>query len=127
MILQALASMLESDGYGTRGTNIFIGQLPAEKNGIYLMLLGGTMFNYSPLEETVVDVYVQDISSEQALSRVQSIKHSYHRHLATEREDEYIHTILALSDAEDMGRDLDYGKIYKITLQLTHRSTNLIS
>lgn len=126
-ILNTFAQMLENDGFGTVGTDIFIGQIPAELNGIYLERIGGTMNLYLPLEESTINLYVQNISSETAIQTIESIKRTYHRHLETGDDDSFIYTILAIADIEDMGRDMDFGKVYKISFAFQHRSRALIS
>ena len=126
-ILSEFADKLQTNGLGTVGTDIFIGQLPAETNGIYLERIGGSMDMYLPIEQTVVNVYVQNIKSSTAISTIETIKRTYHRHLETGTDNSFIYTILALGDVEDLGRDLDYGKIYKITFQITHRARGIIS
>lgn len=126
-ILSEFADMIALAGFGIVGTDIFIGQLPAETNGIYLSRLAGSLSNYLPMEETIVDAYVQNISSQTAIQTMESIKRTFHRHLETQRGNHVIYSILALSDIEDLGRDRDYGKMYKVTFQILHRSTALIS
>lgn len=127
MIDSDFADLLERLGLGTVGTDIFIGQLPAETNGIYIVRVAGTMNNYLPTQETVIDVYVQNISSSTAATKIENVKNALHRHLETEIGTSHIFSILALGDIEDFGRDQDYGKMYKITIQVIHRSTTLIS
>lgn len=126
-ILSEFADILETQGLGTVGTNIFIGQLPAETNGIYLERIGGSMNMYLPIEETIVNLYVQNTSSQSAINTIETIKRTFHRHLETGTDNSFIYTILVIGDVDDLGRDLDYGKIYKVTLQIQHRSKTLIS
>lgn len=126
-IASEFADILEDNGFGTVGTDIFIGTLPDETNGIYIDRVGGTMNNYLPLEEAVLAIYVMDTSSATAISTIESIKRTFHRHLETATANCVIYTILALGDIEDLDRDINFGKIYKLTLQITHRSVGLIS
>lgn len=126
-ILSDLADIFELNGLGTVGTDIFIGSLPAETNGIYLERAGGALNNYLPIEETYINVYVQNTSSQTAIQTIENIKRTFHRHLETSSGNSFIYTILALSDIEDLARDINFGKIYKLTLVVTHRNTALIS
>ena len=126
-VLTVFADMMAAAGLGTVGTNIFIGQLPAEINGIYLVRLGGTMNNYLPIEETLVDVYIQNINAQTAVQTAETIKRTFHRHLETGSDEQFIYTILALSNIDDLGRDQEYGKMYKITFEIEHRATAIIS
>lgn len=126
-ILSTFADKLEADGFGTVGADIFIGQLPAETNGIYLQRTGGALNNYIPIEETFFTVYVQNISSETAIGVIENIKRTYHRHLETGDDNSVIYTILAIGDIADLGREIDYGKVYSISFNIKHRATALIS
>jgi len=116
-----------SAGYGTVGTDIFIGQIPASQNGIYILRSGGQLNNYVPIEETVVDIYVKDTSSSSAIDTLERIKRYIHRMHSTTVASDYIYTFLVIGDVEDVQRDLELAKIYKITLQVVHRDTGLIS
>jgi hypothetical protein len=122
-----LANYLENANYGTVGTNIFAGQIPDETNGIYIVRTGGLPNNYVPIEETVLDIYVKSSSANDCITTLESIKRFIHRMHTTEINDAYIYTFLVLSDVEDVQRDLEYVKIFKITLQVVYRDTGLIS
>lgn len=126
-IASEFADILEAGGFGTVGTDIFVGSLPAETNGIYIDRSGGQLDNYLPIEITDLNVYVQNTSSATAIQTIENIKRTYHRHLETGTANSFIYTILAIGDVEDLGRDINYGKIYKLTLEIRHRSTALIS
>lgn len=126
-ILSDFANMLQIDGFGTVGTDIFVGQMPAETNGIYLQRIGGELNNYLPIESTVVNVYVQNVSSQTAIGTIETIKRTYHRKLESGTDNSLIYTILVMGDVEDMGREIDFGKVYKLTLEITHRLRTLIS
>lgn len=122
-----VAQYLATAGFGVLGTSIFAGQIPAEQNGIYVSRLGGTLNNYVPIEETVIDIYVKDTSSSDAITLIENIKRYIHRMHTTETATTYIYTFLVIGDVEDVQRDTEYTKIYKITLQVVHRAKNLIS
>jgi len=122
-----VGTYLSNAGYGTVGTDIFIGQIPASQNGIYILRSGGQLNNYVPIEETVVDIYVKDTSSSDAISTLESIKRYIHRMHNTTVATDYVYTFLVIGDVEDVQRDLELAKIYKITLQVVHRDTGLIS
>lgn len=122
-----VGTYLQNAGYGTVGTDIYIGQIPATSNGIYVMRSGGSMNNYVPIEESVVDIYVKNTSSADAVDTLESIKRYIHRMHSTTVGNDYVYTFLILGDIEDVQRDLELAKIYKITLQVVHRDTAVIS
>lgn len=126
-VAYTVGTYLANAGYGVIGTDIFIGQIPAAQNGIYIVRTGGQMNNYVPIEESVVDIYVKNTSSEDAIDTLEQIKRYVHRMHSTVVGNDYVYTFLILGDIEDVQRDLELAKIYKITLQVVHRDTALIS
>lgn len=126
-VAYTVAQYLDNAGYGDIGTDIFVGQIPATQNGIYVLRSGGQMNNYIPIEEAVVDIYVKDTSSSNAISTLEQIKRYVHRMHTTQVGNDYIYTLLIIGDIEDVQRDLELAKIYKITLQVVHRDTSVIS
>lgn len=122
-----VGTYLDNAGFGTVGTDIFIGQIPATQDGIYIMRAGGQMNNYVPIEESVVDIYVKNTTSQQAIQTLEQIKRYIHRMHSTTVGNDYIYTFLVLGDIEDVQRDLELAKIYKITLQVVHRDEAVIS
>lgn len=126
-IAYQVAQYLATAGFGVLGTSIFAGQIPAEQNGVYVSRLGGLPNNYVPIEEAVLDIYVKDTSAEDAITKLENIKRYIHRMHSTETASVYIYTFLVIGDVEDVQRDLEYAKIFKITVQVMHRAKNLIS
>lgn len=126
-IAYQVAQYLANAGFGTLGTSIFSGQLPAEQNGVYVCRLGGIPNNYIPIEETVLDIYVKDTSASDAITLLENIKRYIHRMHTTETSSAYFYTFLVIGDVEDVQRDMEYAKIFKITLQVVHRDKSLIS
>ena len=122
-----VGTYLDNANFGTVGTDIFIGQIPATQDGIYIMRAGGQMNNYVPIEESVVDIYVKNTTSQQAIQTLEQIKRYIHRMHSTTIGNDYIYTFLVLGDIEDVQRDLELAKIYKITLQVVHRDEAVIS
>ena len=122
-----VGTYLDNANFGTIGTDIFIGQIPATQDGIYIMRAGGQMNNYVPIEESVVDIYVKNTTSQQAIQTLEQIKRYIHRMHSTTIGNDYIYTFLVLGDIEDVQRDLELAKIYKITLQVVHRDEAVIS
>ncbi len=122
-----VGTYLDNAGFGTVGTDIFVGQIPATQDGIYIMRAGGQMNNYIPIEESVVDIYVKNTTSQQAIQTLEQIKRYIHRMHSTTIGNDYIYTFLVLGDIEDVQRDLELAKIYKITLQIVHRDEAVIS
>lgn len=126
-VAKTVATYLANAGFGTLGTDIFIGQIPDTKQGFFVVRTGGQMNNYVPIEESVVDIYYKGQFSETAIQELEAVKRYIHRMHNTELGQDYIYSFLVIGDVEDVQRDLQYEKIYKITVQVTHRDKTLIS
>lgn len=126
-IAYEVAQYLDDAGFGTLGTDIFVGQLPTETNGVYVIRSGGGLNNYTPIIESIVEIYSAGMTAQTALQKIESIKNYIHRMYGTETDNAYIYTFLVLGDVEDVLRDEEYKKLYKITLQVQHRNTLVIS
>lgn len=126
-IAYQLARYLDDANFGTLGTDIFAGQIPAEINGLYVIRTGGTLEYHLPIEETVLDIYCKNTSSEDCITTLENIKRFIHRMHTTVKGDAYIYSMLVIGDVEDVQRDLEYAKIYKITVLVRHRNTSIIS
>lgn len=126
-VAHVVATYLANAGYGTLGTDIFAGQIPSNIDGLYVVRAGGQMRNYVPVEESVVDIYSKATSSENAVTLLENIKRYIHRMHNTTVGNDYIYSFLVIGDIDDVQRDLELAKIYKITLQVLHRDTAIIS
>ncbi len=126
-IAKEIATYLSTNGFGTVGTDIFVSQIPADSNGIYISFTGGSMSYYLPLEEAVLDIYVKDTSASDAITTLANIKKRVHRMHNTSTANSYIYSILALGNVETVDRDSEYAKLFKITFVVKFRDTALIS
>lgn len=126
-IRKILADYLQKNNFGTVGTNIFIGYMPEGTNGLYIERIGGTLNNYVPIEETAVNLYAKNTKSETAITTLENIKRFIHRMHNTTQDSAYIYTFLTIGDIEDVARDQEYAKIYKLTIQIVYRNTGIIS
>lgn len=122
-----LATYLANAGFGTLNTDIFVGQLPENTNGIWVERIGGTLNNYVPIEESALNIYASNTSAQDAIQALEGIKRFIHRMHSTDQTNAFVYTMLVIGDIEEVSRDLEYNKIYKLTVQLTYRNTTLIS
>lgn len=126
-IAQAFAHYLADNGFGTFGTDIFVGYTPEGENAIWVELIGGSTELYTPVEEAAVNIYIKNTSASDAVDKLNDVKHFIHRMHSTSLNSNYVYTMLVLGNIEDVSRDLEYAKIFKLTVQLLYRNTNLIS
>lgn len=126
-IANEIATYLQKAGYGTVGTDIFIGQIPSSVDGIYIYRSTGSLNNYVPIENVILDIYVKDTSSSAGVLKIEQIKRYMHRMVSTTTANSYIYSILAVGDVETIERDTEYAKVYKISVEVMYRSLGLIS
>lgn len=126
-IAYEVAKYIADNGYGVLGTSVFAGQIPEGKKGIWVERIGGTLNNYVPIEESAVNVYIKDTSAQTCVTTLENLKRFIHRMHSTTTTNASIYTFLVIGDVEDVARDLEYYKIYKLTLQVVYRKTSIIS
>lgn len=126
-IALALANYLDTSGFGTLGTDIFVSQIPDGVNGIWVERVGGLQNNYVPMQEAVVNIYAKNTSAADAITTLENIKNHIHRMHTTTAGDNFIYTMLVLGNVEDVSRDLEYAKIVKLTVQLVYKNNGIIS
>jgi hypothetical protein len=126
-IASVMATYLQTSGFGTVGTDIFINQAPDDTNCVWVERLGGNLNYYVPIEEAVVNIYSKNTQGKEAVEKLEDIKRFVHRMHSTETSQDFIYTMLVLGDIELISRDMEYASIYKLTLQVTHRDKQLIS
>lgn len=122
-----IARYLANAGYGTLGTNIFVSQIPANQNGIYVVRTGGQLNDYIPIQETALDIYCKDTSASDCITTLESIKKYIHRMHTTLTTNAYIYSIRVIGDVETVERDLEYAKLFKLTISVINRDIALIS
>lgn len=126
-VANSMAKYLSDNGFGTLGTDIHVGYMPDNDSAIAVMRSGGIPHKYTPIVDTIVDIYVKNTSGTEAMSKIESIKNFVHRMHNTELENDYMYSMLVIGDVEDIQRDPEYSKVFKITVQLLHRDSALIS
>lgn len=68
-----------------------------------------------------------NLDMQSAIDLIEGIKRAIHRMHTTEIGTAYVYTFLVLGDIETVERDLEYTKIFKLTIQAVHRATGVIS
>lgn len=126
-IAYELAQYLDDADFGTLGTDIYVGQMPPATNGIFVQRIGGQLNNYVPIEESAVNVYAINTSSSSAITSLESIKRFIHRMHSTNTANTKVYTFLVIGDIEDLSRDENSEKVYKLTIQAVYKDAGIIS
>ena len=126
-IANEIAKYLANAGFGIYGTDVFVGQIRPDTNGIYVMRGSGSLNNYIPIQNTLVDIFVKDSISPDAITKLQNIKQYVHRMHTTNTANSFIYSILVLEHLVYILIDQQYANIYKLTIQVINRDISLIS
>lgn len=126
-VANELATYLDTSNFGTLGTDIFVDQIPEGTNGLYLIHSGGQKGLYVPVDETIIDIYCKNTSASDCIEQLTSVKNFIHRMHSTGTSLAYFYSIMVIGDIEDVSRDLEYSKVYKITVMLINRDKSIIS
>jgi hypothetical protein len=121
------AKYLANSDFGALGTDIFAGEIPSEADGIWIIRSSGTLNNYVPIETVLLDIYCKNVMSSEAIYTLERVKKLIHRMHSTSINSSEFYSMLVISDIEDVSRDLEYSKIYKLTVSVMHRDLRLIS
>lgn len=123
MILESVIEYLEDNDLGTFGTNIFSGELPYNKTDIISL-------TYIPSSEPnkaidyysqAVDIWARYTDSQAGYAKLKSILELFHKKANYEMGDYYVYLSSAMGMIDDMDRDQERRKLYKLTLNFTFR------
>lgn len=129
LLEQKIADELQTLGFGIQGQTLFIGQLPPDTDaGIFLVAAASPPpHEYLDTEFHVVDVWIRSDYTDYAYKTLQAVYNAYHRRSNYPLGDWYIYFSEALTTPQDMNRDLESGKLFKLSVQFECRNTNNVS
>jgi len=135
MLSSEIADYLESRGVGEVGEDIFIGELPIQKDdgtsassGIYI-LQGASEGQHSYLDTNYdqLDFWSADHLTATSEGLLKSIKDLLSRASNYATPDYHIYFSHDISGIQDMQRSADGLKLFKMTLRFIYRDKNIIS
>lgn len=126
-IAKDLANVLVGAGLGTLGADIFIDDIPADVNGLYISHTGGSMYKYSPMQESIFDVYAKYQHSAVAIDKLERVINLVHRNYSLNLTNSFIYSILVIGWVEKVDVLDNNDKLYKITLAIINRNKLSIS
>lgn len=127
MIAYEYAQYLAQAGFGTLGEDIYVGQIPSATQGLYVAYMGGEVNSYLPLDTAVLVVYAKYSKASEAVEKITDIKNHVHRMHTTNTANAQFYSMLVLGDIEELERDEEYAKLYKLTIEVKYRDLSLIS
>lgn len=129
LLMDKIADELQSNGIGTVDTDIFIGQLPQEvEQGMFLVEVPGNPPNmWVDTEEPVIDFWMRSDHTAAAYKKLRDVYNLYHRRANYPLGDWYIYFSHALTNVQDMDRERESGKLFKVSILFECRNINNVS
>jgi hypothetical protein len=124
-MISSLADFLQTEGVGTVGSDIFIGEIPLDvSDAIALTLVPSPAPDKSiPYYTQTIDVWGRFTDSEDGLSMLQSVFDAVHRQENYAITGYHVYLSYAAGMIEDMDRDTERRKLYKLTLSFLYRAS----
>jgi hypothetical protein len=123
MIIEDLAQYIEDNGLGIQAQNIFIGDLPLDKNDCVSLV-----YQVSPDRDKVLDYYTQDIdiwsknkSASLGYSKLLSIANLLHGKANYTLGDFHVYLSHQIGTIFDNDVDAQNNKLYKLSLRFIYR------
>lgn len=129
ILMDKVADELQTMGIGTVGTNIFVGQLPENvSQGMFLVESVGNPPNiWVDTEEPIIDFWMRSDHTDAAYKKLRDVYNIYHRRANYSLNDWYIYFSHALSGVQDMDRETESGKLFKLSILFECRNINNVS
>jgi hypothetical protein len=122
-----IATLLSNSGLGTLGSDLFIDNMPDDKNGLYIVHAGGELDKYTPMQTTIFDIYAKYQQAQTAVNKLESVLSLIHRMHSVNLSNTYLFSILGIGSVEVVDILDNNDKIYKITISVINRNKLNIS
>jgi len=123
MIAESVAKYLEDNGIGTRGVDIFIGELPFDKDNCIALL-----YSPSPGPNQSLDVYEQVIDfrsrfkkTDNSYNKMLDVLNLLHKGQNYEIDDYHVYFSNALGMIDDNDRDSERRKLFSLSVRFIYR------
>lgn len=128
-LVRELATLMQDALLGTVGTDIFIGELP-ESIVEGFMLVNSPSPNpekYIDHEYIVVDFWYRSPHTDAAYSKLRDAYNFFHRKYHYQTSNWHIFFSEAIGNINDVDRDREGGKLYRLSVQFICRNLNNVS
>lgn len=130
-----LAIQLDSAGFGVFGAgpgetrNIYVGEWPEDlQEGILVMPVPSPPpHQYIDTEYKVVDFWARSPHSDRGKALLRQVFEYYDRRYAFSTGTWYVSFSRILGDIEDASRDIEGGKLFRLSIQFISRNLNHVS
>lgn len=127
MIITDLAQYLEDNNIGTVGTDLYVGELPLDKNNCIALV-------YSPSPEPdksipyydqTIDIWARFSSYEDGYNMLQTVFDLIHRAENYQMGGWHIYLSYANGLINDNGRDVERRHLFQLTLTFVYRESDI--
>ena len=124
-----IPALLQSLGFGTVGVDIFNGELPqgVVKGFFIVPSPGRSPEDYIDHEYPVIDFWYRSPDTREAKEKMRQLFNQLHRKYNYDTTNWHISYSNALGQVEDMDRDAEGGKLFRLSVQFICRNLNSIS
>lgn len=120
--IDSLAEYLEDNGLGTVGTDLYIGEIPLDVEGVSIGLAPSPAPDKSvPYYLQSIDVWSRNANVNTGFDALSEIFLLLHRSANYEVGDYHVYISYALGAIDDMGRDSQRRKLNKLSLGFVYR------
>ena len=135
MLAREIAQDMEERGLGIFTTDdpttrtIFVGEVPADVNEYILIVPvpSPPPHQYIDTEYPIVDIWSRSAHSDRAYAKLETAYETYHRRHHYQLNNWWIELSRALGNITDADRDLEGGKLFRLSVQFICRNLNHIS
>jgi hypothetical protein len=122
MFIEQIAELLQSNGIGTVGTDIFIGDITTRtENGLYIVNSPSPAPNEAiDIYEQIVDFWTRNDSTEGAYSKLQQVMDVLHKRTNYTLTGYHVFISHNMNMIEDMDRDLQRKKLFRLTIRFIY-------
>lgn len=127
--ISELSDLLEDEGAGTLGTDLFIGEIPNDiNNGVMLVAVPTIVQDpWQELRTSDVDFWARNEVSPTAYDKLQYIWDLLHRRANYDLPSYHVFISSAQSQIEDLDKDSNGRKLHKLKMRFTFRVEQEIS
>lgn len=129
MIILNILNDLEQKGVGSVATDLFMGELPLNKQDCIAAVSAPSAapkMSFDVYEQTV-DFWSRYKNSDEAYTQLEAVQTAYHRKAAYTIGDTYVYFSHSLGAIEDMDRDGERKKLYKLSVRFIYRPAEITS
>lgn len=122
-MIDSLLDYLETNGIGEVGVDLFMGELPVNKQNIVCLIASPSPApNKSiPYYTQTIDVWAKFASYEAGMTRLQAVFDLLHREENFEIDGYHIYLAYALGMIDDLDRDSERNHLFKLSMSFVYR------